>query len=109
MLPLFVQGEADGITVTEAIGPFIKKTHFIDLPRQPWSLETFVRLRRHDPNEVSTSNKCPLLQDLSRLQCFNQRVTVDGFLCFTVLIGAMWSVVAVNILNSCVFFPIHAQ
>lgn len=35
-------------------------------------------LCRHKLNEVSTSNKCLLLRDLSLLQCFNQRVTVDS-------------------------------
>lgn len=90
MLPLLVQGEADGITVTQAIGPFIKKTRFIDPPRRRWSLETLARLRTHEPDEVSTSNKCLLLQDLSPLQCFNQRVT-------GLYRARLWSAVALDI------------
>lgn len=41
-------------------------------------MESLPQLSRHKLNEVSTSNKCLLLQDLSLLQCFNQCVTVDS-------------------------------
>lgn len=51
---------------------------FIDLPHCPWSLEMLPQLSRQKLNEVTTSKKCLLLQDLSLLQCFNQCVTVDG-------------------------------
>lgn len=73
-----MQGGADGITVIQAIGPFIKRQAVSIHLIAPRSLETLPQLGRHKLNEVSTSNKCLLLQDLSLLQCFNQCVTVDG-------------------------------
>lgn len=75
-----MQGGADGITVIQAIGPFIKRQAVSIHLIAPRSLETLPQLGRHKLNEVSTSNKCLLLQDLSLLQCFNQCVTVDGSL-----------------------------
>lgn len=72
-----MQGGADGITVIQAIGPLIKRQAISIHLIAPRSLETLPQLSRHKLNEVSTSNKCLLLNDLSLPQCFNQRVTVD--------------------------------
>lgn len=78
-----------------------QKTGCIDPPHFPRSLETLPQLSRHKLNEVSTSNKCVLLKDLSLLQCFNQCVTVGGPPLFLILRPTQgWKpVVAVELLS----------